>query len=133
MTSLAEKIRKEGKTLRSVARELSVNVSDVSHFINRRPHKVGKSRRKIIRLHFISQGWLPTPKPRPKCFCPHCGKVHVASNPFRSKASGATVDDDRLEGFCHPEGGVLPSSDLTQSTHRAASAQLQSLERDVAA
>ena len=77
LTSLLENIRKDGFSIRQIARALSINQSDVFYFIRNKTSRVGKQRRRLIRDFFIKQGWLPTPKPALRCTCPICGKTHV--------------------------------------------------------
>jgi hypothetical protein len=77
MTSLAGKIRAKGKSVHSVAREIDIDDCHVFNYIARRYSKISKANRKKIRLHFISIGVLPAPKPRPKHDCPLCNKTHT--------------------------------------------------------
>lgn len=82
MARLSEKIDKSPfKSVSAVARHLDLNHSHLFNFIAKRYSKIGREKRRKILLFFRSQGWLPTPKPRPRHGCPDCGKIHaIGSN-----------------------------------------------------
>ena len=82
MTPLRQKIAESRfKSVRNLARHLNINNSNLFNFLAARYHKVGKNTRLLIRDFFRSEGWLPTPVPRPKHECPVCHKVHVIAKP----------------------------------------------------
>lgn len=71
-------IRKsEFKSVSNVARHLNINKANLSHYIAKKYSKIGKANRKLIKYFFQEQKWIPTPKPKEKCLCSGCGKLHV--------------------------------------------------------
>jgi hypothetical protein len=85
MIAMRTKVRAIG--IRRTARAAEVEPVDVRHYINRRYNKISKSSRKRIRLHLISTGVLPAPKPRQKHVCPLCDSVHVIRKQFNISQS----------------------------------------------
>ncbi|MBN1186814.1 MAG: hypothetical protein JXB49_31340 [Bacteroidales bacterium] len=68
MVDLRKKLAQSGKTPYSVSKEIGVRFQDVYHFISGRKDKIGRSNSNKIRHHFISIGFLPTPKRKvPQC------------------------------------------------------------------
>jgi hypothetical protein len=110
-------------TLVSDFSRIKVNHQDVSNYRRRNYKFVCLKKRRAITKYFISQGWLVAPKPRLKCFCYHCGKVHVALIPFRKEVH-ATVENDQVAEF-----NALATG---QSTQRTASAQFQTADNSTA-
>jgi hypothetical protein len=72
--------------VRAIAKALLISFQDVSHFIHRRYHKIGRARRKLIRQYFIEQGWLPKPKPRKPPACRNCG-LNYPTRKFREQST----------------------------------------------
>jgi hypothetical protein len=92
MSALYDLMRSKGISMGSVARATRVDKFDVSHYVHHQYEKIGKVKRKKIRLHFISIGILSKPKPRPKCECPICHKVHTQSKQHASTIQFQTAD-----------------------------------------
>ena len=82
MTPLRQKIAESRfKSVRNLARHLDINNSHLFNFLAKRYSKIGREKRRLILSFCRSEGWLPTPIPRPKHECPICGKVHVIAKP----------------------------------------------------
>jgi hypothetical protein len=84
MLPLTDKIQSsEFKSVKNLARHLDMHPCILFAFNARRYNKISRANHKFLLTFYRSQGWLPTPKPRPRCTCDHCGKVHVASRAYR--------------------------------------------------
>lgn len=93
--TLYKKMKNAGYGYRKMATEIN-KVSDVKilyvevyNFVHRNFNRLGKLKKKSIRNYFRSIGWLTTPKPKEKCVCAKCGRVHVKKNLFKSSTQKA--------------------------------------------
>jgi transcriptional regulator with XRE-family HTH domain len=93
---LKGKIRQLGYTYGSLAKRLNLRKSMISNFIHGNRSKVGKRNYKLIRKAFIELGIIPTPKTRPRCACPICGKVHVRGKHVTSIETTLTTEKDSI-------------------------------------
>lgn len=117
MVDLKQKLLQNGKTPYSLSKEIGVRFQDVYHFISGKKHKIGRSNRKKIRIHFISIGFLPAPK-RKVPQCRTCGTPY----PTRKEVPvHAAVMSGSADSISAGRQGTLPE----QSNNLREPAQLQ--------
>jgi hypothetical protein len=80
--TLKQKLGELGFKQYQIAKDLHIDKSVVYHFVAKRRRKVGKQNRRLIRRWLIEHN-IVTVKHRPRCTCPHCGRVHLEAIPFR--------------------------------------------------
>jgi hypothetical protein len=71
-TKLGNKLSQRGYTLSMLAKESGVRIEDVSNYLRGRREKVGRSRRKLIRMHLVRLGLAKSAKRKPPK-CRTCG------------------------------------------------------------
>ena len=74
---LAQRLQGADRSRRSIAHALGINHADVVYFVCEQYKKIGRRRRRLIRQWMIKNGFMTPPKPRVRCLCERCGKVHV--------------------------------------------------------